>query len=119
MELITKETNSTSNAGQSAVISQLVEVSWKATRGLVEQTENQVDKLVSQLADAGKISSEERTKLSALINARMADSRKQFLDSIDTHVRTAVEKLVQLNEEEVTRLQTTVANLERKISARA
>ena len=64
MELM-KDTNATSNTQHSHALSQLIEFSWKATRGLVEETESHVAQLVDRLVDAGKINSEDRTKISS------------------------------------------------------
>lgn len=115
MEL-TKDTNTASNSQHSQALSQLIELSWKATRGLVEQTESHVAQLVDRLVDAGKISSEDRSKLSSLISQRMSDSRKQFLQNIDAHVRTAVDKIVALSSSEVQQLQKDIAALEQKVA---
>lgn len=115
MEL-TKETNTTANNPHSQALSQLIEFSWKATRGLVEETESHVNQLVDRLVDAGKITSEDRTKLSSLVTQRMADSRKNFLTTIDTHVRTAVEKIITLSSSEVAQLEKDITALEQKIA---
>ena len=116
MEL-TKETNSTATSPHSQALSQLIEFSWKATRGLVEATQGHVNQVVDRLVDAGKITSEDRTKLSALISQRMADSRKTFLQNIDTHVRSAVEKITALSSSEVAQLEKDIAALEARIAS--
>jgi polyhydroxyalkanoate synthesis regulator phasin len=115
MEL-TKETSTAPTSPHSHALSQLIEFSWKATRGLVEETEAHVATLIDRLVDAGKISSEDRSKLSSLIGQRMADSRKKFLQNIDTHVKTAVEKIITLSNSEVAQLEKDVVAFEQKIT---
>lgn len=115
MELVKDTSNTSTSPQHSHAVSQLVEFSWKATRGLVEATENQVQQLVDRLVTAGKISAEERTRLVTLIDTRLTDSRKRFLQTIDAHVRTAVEKLSALSEQEINSLQASVADLEKRI----
>ncbi|MCC7459807.1 MAG: hypothetical protein IT286_00770 [Proteobacteria bacterium] len=115
MEL-TKETNSTATSPHSQALSQLIEFSWKATRGLVEETESHVTQLVDRLVDAGKITSEDRARLTSLVAQRMSDSRKQFLNNIDAHVRTAVEKISALSMSEVEQLEQDIAKLEARVS---
>jgi len=115
MEL-TKETNTSNSSPHSQALSQLVELSWKATRGLVEETQTHVSNLIDRLVDAGKLSAEDRTKLSSLINQRMADSRKTFLQNIDGHVKTAVEKIAALSSSEVVQLEKDIAALEQRVA---
>lgn len=115
MELM-KDTNTATTSQHSHALSQLIEFSWKATRGLVEETEAHVSQLVDRLVDAGKISSEDRSKLSALIGQRMSDSRKNFLQTIDAHVKTAVEKITALSNSEVAQLEKDIAALEQKLT---
>jgi polyhydroxyalkanoate synthesis regulator phasin len=115
MEL-TKETSTATSSPHSHALSQLIEFSWKATRGLVEETEGHVNSLVDRLVDAGKITAEDRSKLSSLIGQRMADSRKTFLQNIDAHVKTAVEKIAALSNSEVAQLEKDIAALEQKVS---
>jgi polyhydroxyalkanoate synthesis regulator phasin len=115
MELM-KDTNTSTNNQQSQALSQLIEFSWKATRGLVEETETHVSQLVGRLVDAGKITAEDRSKLSTLLGQRMADSRKNFLQTIDAHVKTAVEKITALSTSEVQQLEKDISALEQKVS---
>lgn len=116
MELIKEISNVTQNTQSTAALQQLVEFSWKATRGLVDSTEAHVQQLVEKLADTGRITSEERAKLSGLLKQRLNDSRKVFLLSIDDSIRTAVEKIAELSKKEVTELETSVAALEKRLA---
>lgn len=115
MELV-KETTTTTNTPQSQALSQFVEFSWKATRGLVDETETHVTQLVDRLVNTGKITPEEQAKLSSLVGQRMLDSRKRFLANIDTHVQTAVEKIVQLSKSEVEKLESDIIKLEQRLA---
>ena len=49
MEL-TKESNIQSVSPHSQALSQLVELSWKATRGLVEETQAHVSSLIDRIS---------------------------------------------------------------------
>ncbi|MEZ4845750.1 MAG: hypothetical protein R2877_01900 [Bdellovibrionota bacterium] len=89
MEL-TKETNSTATSPHSQALSQLIEFSWKATRGLVKKQD--MNWKWSIVLSMPAKSPPQSCRLSALISQRMADSRKTFLQNIDTHVRSAVKK---------------------------
>lgn len=115
MELV-KEATTPANTQQSQALSQFVEFSWKATRGLVEETEAHVEQLVSRLVNTGRITPEEQSKLTGLVSQRMSDSRKRFLSNIDSHIQTAVEKISTLSRGEVEKLENDIARLEQKIA---
>ena len=116
MELIKETSTNSLNTPSSTALQQFVEFSWKATRGLVDATETQVEQLVEKLSDTGRISPEQKAKLSTLVGQRLSDSRNTFLTTIDQHIKTATEKLAELTTQELTKLEATVAQLEKRVS---
>lgn len=117
MELIknTSSNGTNTNSNHSNALQQLIEVSWKATRGLVDSTESEIAQLIEKLGSAGKISSEEKTQLAMLVSKRLTDSRKRFLSTVDQQVKTAVQKITSLIEDEVQGLEKSISSLEQKI----
>ncbi|MCB0326208.1 MAG: hypothetical protein KDD52_01185 [Bdellovibrionales bacterium] len=106
--------NPSETRSKETALRDFVRFSWKATRGLVNQTENDIKKLVSALGNTGKITTDQEQKLIEQLSVRMKESRKQFENEIEGHIDTTVLKISKLYQEEISSIEASIAKLEQQ-----
>lgn len=104
-----------SKGNKELVFKDFVRFAKKATHGIGRATESEAKELLKKLTKTGYINVAQEEKLLSSLLGRMKLSQEKFEERVAVAVQTAAKRMVEVASKEVSRIETQILELEKKI----
>lgn len=103
------------NRKKDTVLTDFIRFSWKATRGLINNPEDHVPYWSDRLTRSGKLTPEQVSQLSSFISERTHQAHDRFMETISETITEAVNKMADLTDQELTKIEDKMNRLSDRI----